>query len=189
MFEIQKIEELKQEIDKSTSLKEYINKEIEEMEERLLNTESENKSNLIEYKIKKQELEQKLVKLKNEMINEEALNQEEKNKYIQIENDIKNKISFVSLQNSNIIGNSFDNDQKESLSYHKDEVHNEQNNHMFKDKNNNNNNNSDERREKTSSTLINDESYDERYEKVEAEVVQEKKNLRTMKGKNFFCIK
>lgn len=102
MFEIQKIEELKQEIDKSKSLKEYIMKEISELEERLQNLDSENKQNLIEYKIKKQELEQKLFKLKNEMLNEEALNQEERNKYNQIENDIKNKISFVSLQNSNI---------------------------------------------------------------------------------------
>lgn len=104
MFEIQKIEELKQEIDKSNSLKEYISKEIEDLQERVRNIETDNKQNFIEYKIKKQELEQKLQKLKTEMLNEEVLNQQERDKYSQIENDIKNKISFVSLQNSNLSG-------------------------------------------------------------------------------------
>ena len=103
MMEIQKIEELKQEIDKSKNLRDYLKKEIDELEEKLKNADDENKQNQIEYELKKNELEEKLNELKSEMKNEEILNKEEKQKYSQIEADIKNKISYVTLQNFNVL--------------------------------------------------------------------------------------
>lgn len=178
MFEIQKIEELKQDIDKSKSLKDNIIKEIEELEERLQSIESESKQSLIEYKIKKQELEQKLLKLKNEMLNEEALNQEEKNKYIQIENDIKNKISFVSLQNSNIAGNAFD-QYKDSPSIQKENLYNQQLNQNY---NNKNEIILNDRQRKPSSLFRNDDFNHNKHEKVEADFKSEKKNLRNIRS-------
>ena len=42
MMEIQKIEELKGEIDKSKNLREYLNKEIKELEEKLKNAGNQN---------------------------------------------------------------------------------------------------------------------------------------------------
>lgn len=84
LIEIQKIEELKQEIAKSTSLKNYLATEIEELEEKLKNADSENNQNQVEFQLKQSELEDKLNKLKIEMNNEETLNKEEKEKYKQV---------------------------------------------------------------------------------------------------------
>jgi len=103
MIEIQKIEELKQEIEKSKNLRDYLKKEIDELEDKLKGVENENRQNQIEYELKKNELEDKLKILKDEVQSESSLNIEEREKYSQIENDIKNKISYISLQNSNIL--------------------------------------------------------------------------------------
>jgi hypothetical protein len=103
MIEIQKIEELKQEIEKSKNLRDYLKREIDELEDKLKSTDNENKQNQIEYELKKNELEDKLKILKDEVQSENNLNIEEREKYNQIENDIKNKISYISLQNSNIL--------------------------------------------------------------------------------------
>jgi len=177
MFEIQKVEELKQEIDKSKSLKEYISKEIEEMEERLQNIESENKQNLIEYKIKKQELEKKLLKLKNEMLNEEALNQEERNKYSQIENDLKNKISFVSLQNSNIAGGSTNDETSDNYDkirlQEEIESYNKERNRKLNERNRN-------RNQERNINFI--ENSNRKSDLVEADVKTEKKNFSNLRN-------
>lgn len=104
IIEIQKIDDLKQEIEKSKNLRDYLKNEIDDLEKKLKSEENETKQSQVEYELKKSELEEKLIRLKEEMKSEDNLNKEEREKYKQIENDIKNKISYVSLQNSSLLG-------------------------------------------------------------------------------------
>ena len=103
IMENQKIEELKLDYEKSEASKDYLTKETEELNEKLTNTENENKQKQITFKIKKESLEEKLKNIKNQISNLRKSNQKDINIYSSIENDIKNKISFISLQNNNII--------------------------------------------------------------------------------------
>ena len=103
IMENQKIEELKLDYEKSEASNDYRTKETEELNEKLTNTENENKQKQITFKIKKESLEEKLKNIKNQISNLRKSNQKDINIYSSIENDIKNKISFISLQNNNII--------------------------------------------------------------------------------------
>jgi hypothetical protein len=103
IMENQKIEELKLDYEKSEASKDYLTKETEELNEKLTNTENENKQKQITFKIKKESLEEKLKNIKNQISTLRKSNQKDINIYSSIENDIKNKISFISLQNNNII--------------------------------------------------------------------------------------
>jgi hypothetical protein len=81
---MQKVEELKQDIEKSKMLRDYLKKEVDELEDQLKNCENENKQTQLEYELKKNELEEKLNSLKQELKNEEYLSKEEKQKYKQV---------------------------------------------------------------------------------------------------------
>jgi hypothetical protein len=105
MIEMQKVEELKQDIEKSKMLRDYLKKEVDELEDQLKSCENENKQTQLEYELKKNELDEKLKSLRQEMKNEEYLGTEEKKRYKQVENDLKEKINYISLQSSNILGN------------------------------------------------------------------------------------
>jgi DNA repair exonuclease SbcCD ATPase subunit len=102
-LENKKIEELKTDFEKSTNLKDYLTKEIQELSDRVKSTENENKQKQIEYEIQKNTLEQKLKSLKSEINSLRKINSKDIKSYSSIENDIKNKISYISLQNNNII--------------------------------------------------------------------------------------
>ena len=64
MLEIQKVEELKQDIEKSKSIKETLQRETDDLDEGLKTIENETKQKHIEYEIKKNELEDTLNKIK-----------------------------------------------------------------------------------------------------------------------------
>jgi chromosome segregation ATPase len=106
MIELQKIEELKQDIEKSKMLRDYLKREVDELEDQLKNCENENKQTQMEYELKKNELEEKLNSLKEEVRNEESLGNEERKKYEKVENELKERINYISLQNSNILDKS-----------------------------------------------------------------------------------
>jgi outer membrane murein-binding lipoprotein Lpp len=84
MIEIQKIDELKQDIEKSKSLRDYLKKDINDLEERLKNAENDNKQAQMEFDLKKNELEDHLNKIKQEIKNEKTLNKHEKDKYQEV---------------------------------------------------------------------------------------------------------
>jgi hypothetical protein len=84
MIEMQKIDELKQDIDKSKNLRDYLKKDIDELEERLKNAENDNKQTQIEFELKKNELEDRLNKIKQEIKNEKTISKTEKEKYQEV---------------------------------------------------------------------------------------------------------
>ena len=84
MIEMQRIEDLKQDIEKTKSLKSYLEKDINDLEEKLSYCENENKQTEIEYEIIKNELEDKLKKLKQEIKTENIKNTDEKEKYKEV---------------------------------------------------------------------------------------------------------
>jgi hypothetical protein len=126
MIEIQKVEEMKQEIEKSKTMKENLLREIDELEDKLRSIENETKETQMEYEIKKNEYEDGLNKAKkdinllrknkNAMINN--------NKIIPLDNLKKKKITKAVVAKSPI----------------KDEAINflEKNNKEVKDKNDGN---------------------------------------------------
>lgn len=103
MLENKKIAELKMDLEKSRNIKDYLEKEDEELKEREKITENENKQKQIDYEIKKTHLEEKLRKIKLQIDSFKKANLKDIQYYSSIENDIKNKISYISLQNNNII--------------------------------------------------------------------------------------
>jgi hypothetical protein len=86
MIEIQKIEEVKQDIEKSKTMRSYIQNEIEELEEKLKSFDLESKHKEVEFNLKKSEFEGKLKKIKEEIkfestngeLHEEEFNQVKK---------------------------------------------------------------------------------------------------------------
>ena len=84
MMEVQKIEEIKQDIEKSKNMKYYIQTEITELKEKLKNMEVESKQKELEYSIQKNELEEKLKLIKVEVKNEQnnKLNHEDEFKRV-----------------------------------------------------------------------------------------------------------
>lgn len=66
-MEVQKIEEIKQDIEKSKNMKVYVSSEIDELEEKLKNMETESNQKELEYNIQKNEVEEKLKNIKMEI--------------------------------------------------------------------------------------------------------------------------
>jgi len=73
MMEVQKIEEIKQDIEKSKNMKIYIETEINELEEKLKSFDVESNQKEMEYNIQKNDLEEKLKNLKVEISNEKSI--------------------------------------------------------------------------------------------------------------------
>lgn len=81
---MQKVEQLKHEIEQTKVLKLYFLKENEELEEKLKIIETENNQNLLEYEIKKHDLDERLKRLKNQIKKEQSIDELEVNKYQQV---------------------------------------------------------------------------------------------------------
>jgi hypothetical protein len=103
LLENKKIAELKIDLEKSKNIKDYLEKEDEELREKVKITENENKQKQIDYEIKKTQLEDKVKKIRLHIESLKKENLKDIHYYSTIENDIKNKISYISLQNNNII--------------------------------------------------------------------------------------
>lgn len=84
MIEMQKVEELKQDIEKSKSLRDYMKRDIDDLEERLKNAENDNKQVEMEFELKKNELEERLKKLKQDLSNDKIISKNEKEKYKEV---------------------------------------------------------------------------------------------------------
>jgi len=76
-MEVEKIEELKQDIEKAKNTQFYVNKEISEIQEKVKNIIVEAKLNELEFSIKKNDLAEKISKLKQEISNEKLTGKSE----------------------------------------------------------------------------------------------------------------
>lgn len=100
MIEMQRVEEIKGDIEQKKHFKQFLLKEVEELKEKIRRSKKENERREYEFELKKRELQEKVGKLKENLDMERIEKASDLKNFETVQNKLTGKITVLSLENN-----------------------------------------------------------------------------------------